>query len=94
MQGDSSTTLQRTLRARQDTQALAARRLVTFAELLGSVALESERFLVLLPVLSLVFELLMSLSAGGGEPAADVSEASEVIFEEWRVDDVLGLSRQ
>lgn len=36
----------------------------------------------------------MSLSAGGGEPAADVSEASEVIFEEWRVDDVLGLSRQ
>lgn len=43
-QGAPSTTSQRTLRARQDTQARAARRFVTLVEPLGSDC-EAERFL-------------------------------------------------
>jgi hypothetical protein len=57
-QGLCSTTSQRTLRARHDTQALAARRLVFFAPL-ASVAVESDLFLVvgfsLSPLRDLVF---------------------------------------
>lgn len=90
--GLCSTTSHRTLRARHDTQARAARRLVFFALLLlsGLVVVESDLFLVVggvcLPLpLSPVgfFELSVALSAwdwGGGEPAADVSEASEFIL--------------
>ena len=75
MHGDSSTTLQRTLRARHDTQALAARRFVTLAGAPSTVAVESERcFLIGLPSLC----ELASVD-GGGEPAADESEASEVM---------------
>lgn len=77
MHGDSSTTLQRTLRARHDTHALAARRFVTFAGAPSAVAVESERcFLIGLPSFSLCLCELASVD-GGGEPAADESEASD-----------------
>lgn len=68
--GNSSTTLQRTFRALQLAQALAARLFVTLAAPPSAVALESLRFFLASPFL---------LLSGGGEPAADVSEASDVI---------------
>lgn len=74
--GDSSTTLQRTLRARHDTHARAARRFVTFCGAPSVVALESERFLVLPFLLLLLALFALGSEDGGGEPAADVSEAS------------------
>lgn len=65
MHGHSSTTLQRTFLALHKTHAQAARRFVALAAFPLAVALQS-----------LHFELAYS---GGGEPAAEVSDASEVI---------------
>lgn len=105
-QGLCSTTSQRTLRARHDTQALAARRLVFFCESAPLAApaadvVESDLFLPTGFPLSPAGFFAMSVivvfvvvgeeeeggaafcdcdcDSGGGEPATDVSEASDMM---------------
>jgi hypothetical protein len=74
-QGAPSTTSQRTLRARHETQARAARRLVIFCDPLASAEAELALFLDFPLSPSPFFDC--ECSDGAGEPADDVSDPLE-----------------